>query len=146
MKRLTILAALLIVAACGKAPEKEAPSASDTSKPLAPVSEPPSPEEAGRLAFRACAICHTVTDPAAPDAQRLVGPSLYRIYGAPSAREAEFAYSNAMRAANITWDDATLDAYIEAPNKVVPGTRMAYVGERDAAKRAALIAYLKTLQ
>ena len=145
MKRITIMAALMLAAACGKAPDEAAP-ASGAAAPAVAAEPAASPEDIGRKAFGACAICHTVTDPAAPDAQRLVGPSLYRVYGAASAREAEFAYSNAMRAAGLIWDEATLDAFIAAPNQIVPGTRMAFVGERDAAKRAALIAYLKTLQ
>lgn len=51
-----------------------------------------------------------------------------------------------MREANVTWDDATLDAFIANPHDVVPKTRMAFVGESDANKRAAIIAYLKTLK
>jgi cytochrome c len=144
MNKMIASAVLVSAAACGKAPQEAAPTAGAAVSVAAAPAQ--SPEEAGRIAFRACAICHTVTDPAAPDAQRLVGPSLYKIYGSPSARDAEFAYSTAMRAANLTWDEATLDAFMAEPNKVVPGTRMAYVGEREAEKRAALIAYLKTLQ
>ncbi len=51
-----------------------------------------------------------------------------------------------MRAANLTWNDETLDAFIENPHLVVPKTRMSYAGMADAEKRAALIAYLKTLK
>jgi cytochrome c len=114
-------------------------------EPAAP-SAPATIEERGRKEFRACAICHTVSNPAAPGAARLVGPSLYRIYGAPSARQPDFTYSQALRAANLVWDEATLDAYIESPAGLIPGTRMAFAGEGDAEKRAAIIAYLKTAQ
>ena len=103
-------------------------------------------EETGRKAFAACAVCHSVNDPEQPGYTPQVGPSLYRVYGSPSARQADFSYSEAMRNANLVWDDAALDAYIKNPHQVVPKTRMSYAGEPDAGRRAALIAYLKTLR
>mgnify|MGYP002777541366 FL=1 len=103
-------------------------------------------EERGLSAFRACAVCHARTDPADPETPRLIGPSLFGVVGAPSARFADYDYSPAMRRANLVWDEATLDAYIEHPSAVVPGSRMSYPGETDADTRAAIIAYLKTLR
>jgi cytochrome c len=103
-------------------------------------------EERGLSAFRACAVCHARTDPADPATPRLIGPSLFGIVGAPSARLASYDYSPAMRRANLVWDEATLDAYIASPGTIVPGSRMSYPGEADAHTRAAIIAYLKTLK
>ena len=51
----------------------------------------------------------------------------------------------ALKASGLTWDDATLDRYLESPMKTVPGTKMVYAGLKDPAKRAEVIAYLKTL-
>ncbi len=102
--------------------------------------------ERGRTAFRACAVCHSVKDPDAPDYARLIGPSLFAIYGAPAARQDAYDYSRAMREAGVVWDDATLDAYIADPNATVPGNRMSFPGESDPEARAAIIAYLKTLK
>ena len=42
----------------------------------------------------------------------------------------------------IRWDEKSLDEYLAAPTKKVPGTRMV-VKVADPARRAALIAYLK---
>jgi cytochrome c2 len=67
---------------------------------------------------------------------------LTTIYGQPAGRVPGYAYSSAMRAANLVWDAATLDRFLVAPTKVVPGTRMA-VAVPKAADREALIAYLK---
>jgi len=50
------------------------------------------------------------------------------------------------RAANLTWDTATLDRYLTDPRGVVPGTKMTYAGLRDEQKRHDLIAYLETLK
>lgn len=76
----------------------------------------------------------------------MVGPSLFGVYGAKSAHVASYDYSQAMREANLNWDEATLDRFLTRPQEVVPRTRMAFVGEADANKRAAIIAYLKTLK
>ena len=103
-------------------------------------------EERGRAAFSACAICHSTKDPAAPGYAPMVGPSLFGVYGAKSGHVATYDYSQAMREANLVWDDATLDRFITRPHDVVPKTRMAFVGEADAETRAAIIAYLKTLK
>lgn len=103
-------------------------------------------EERGRAAFSACAICHSTKDPEAPGYAQMVGPSLFGVYGAKSGHVATYDYSQAMRDANLTWDEATLDRFITRPHDVVPKTRMAFVGEADAEKRAAIIAYLKTLK
>lgn len=103
-------------------------------------------EERGMAEFRACAVCHARTDPADPSTPRLIGPSLFGIVGSTSARLSDYAYSPAMRGANLVWDDATLDAFIADPRAVVAGSRMSYGGEPVPSKRAAIIAYLKTLK
>ncbi|MDZ7628542.1 MAG: c-type cytochrome [Parvularculaceae bacterium] len=125
-----VLLAGVLAAACGS-----------QSAPI-----PATAEERGLAEFRACAVCHARTDPADPSTLRLIGPSLYGVVGAPSARLADFDYSAAMRRANLIWDEATLDAYLADPQAVVSGTRMSYPGEPDPASRAAIIAYLKTLK
>lgn len=118
-------------------------------QPTAPANggeQTPSLAEAGRTAFSACAICHTTKDPAEPGYAPMIGPSLFGVYGAHSGHVADYSYSQAMRDAGIIWDDASLDAFIANPQQVVPQTRMAFVGEPGAAKREAIIAYLKTLK
>jgi cytochrome c len=123
-------AALVALAACGR---EQAPPAQTI-------------EQRGMAEFRACAVCHARTDPADPATPRLIGPSLFGIVGAPSARLADYSYSTAMRRSNLTWDETTLDAFIAEPGSVVPGSRMSYAGEPDPEKRAAIIAYLRTLK
>ena len=54
--------------------------------------------------------------------------------------------SEPMKLAGLTWDDATLDAYLTNPAKVVPGTKMTYPGMADPAKRKDVIAFMKTLK
>jgi cytochrome c len=88
-----------------------------------------------------CAECHSVR----PGKDKK-GPSLYAIVGERAARSPSFVYSDAMRASGIVWNDASLDAYLEAPARRVPGGKMKFDGLPDAAERAALIRYLSTLK
>jgi cytochrome c len=130
-RRTALAAAAFLLSACGR---EAAPD------------EPMTPEQRGRAAFAECAVCHSKEDPVSDGYVALVGPSLFRVYGAKSARVADYDYSAAMREADLLWDEATLDVFIENPHKLIPKTRMSYVGMADGEKRAALIAYLKTLK
>jgi cytochrome c len=96
--------------------------------------------EAGKKVFSQCVACHR-----AEEGKNLIGPSLYGVYGRPAASVAEFNYSPAMKNAKITWDDASLDKYLEAPMQVVKGGRMAFPGIKNKKQRDDVIAYLKTL-
>jgi cytochrome c len=57
-----------------------------------------------------------------------------------------FAYSPAMKAQKGVWTEAELNAFIAKPAAKVPGTRMIYAGQPDAAKRVRLIAWLKSIK
>lgn len=96
---------------------------------------------AGAVVFKKCAICHS------PDeGVNKVGPSLHGVVGRKSASIANFNYSDAMKAANKTWDAATLDTYLTDPRSMVPGTKMIFPGLKDEADRKNVIAYLETLK
>jgi len=95
---------------------------------------------AGKQVFTQCSVCHST------DGTNNVGPSLKGIAGRKAGTFAGFHYSHAMKAANITWSDQTLDAYIANPQKVVPGNVMPFSGLAADKQRADLIAYLKTLK
>jgi len=97
--------------------------------------------EAGKVVFKKCAICHQI-DPA----KKGIGPTLFGVVGRPSASFPGFAYSDAMKAANKTWDAATLDVYLTNPRALVPGTKMVFPGLPKDEDRANVIAYLSTLK
>jgi cytochrome c len=48
-----------------------------------------------------------------------------------------------MRGSGITWDESSLERFLENPPKTLPGTKMAYAGVKDPQERADLIAYLR---
>ena len=54
-----------------------------------------------------------------------------------------FEFSDPMKNSGLTWNQATLDRYLTDPRGVVPGTKMAFGGVADAAKRQAIIDFIK---
>jgi cytochrome c len=63
--------------------------------------------------------------------------------GRPAGTYPGFRYSSAMRKSGLTWDAATLTEYLRTPDKVVPGTKMAFAGLASDEDLANVIAYLK---
>lgn len=97
------------------------------------------PEEA-QLAFNNhCRTCHTTRE-----GDNRLGPTLHNVIGREAGSVPGFGYSSAMKDAGITWNEETLDRYIENPDAVVPGNNMKpYSGISDPAERAKIIAHLK---
>ena len=57
-----------------------------------------------------------------------------------------FSYSQAMKNSNIAWDEKSLDAFLMAPQKALPGTTMLFPGIPRKEERNDVIAYLETLK
>jgi cytochrome c len=93
----------------------------------------------GKELFSACAACHTEK----PDAS---GPSLKGVVGRKSAALEDFRYSNAMKRANLTWDEANLREYLRDPQAKVKGTRMPFSGFANPTDVDDIVAYLVTLK
>ncbi|OSZ72862.1 cytochrome c family protein [Sphingomonas sp. IBVSS1] len=152
----------LLTAACGggdkpaEAPAAPAPTAAAPAAPEAPVAPvapaaPASPAETVSLAsltgdvargekiFAQCKACHV----AEPGVNR-VGPSLHAVVGRKSGSVAGFNYSQANRNSGVIWNEEVLFTYLEAPQKFMPGTRMAFAGLKQPQDRADVIAFLKT--
>jgi cytochrome c len=93
----------------------------------------------GEEDFRACASCHSLT----PN-HNMTGPSLAGVMGRKAGMLASFPrYSEALKSSGVTWDERTLDAWLEKPEAFIPGSRMTFPGIRDVQDRADIIAYLK---
>ncbi len=97
---------------------------------------------AGQKAVKKCTACHST----AKDGANKIGPKLWDVVGRPVASVADFSYSGGLeKKAEETWSYANLDAFLTKPKDWAPGTKMAFAGIKDAARRAALIAFLRTL-
>jgi cytochrome c len=86
-----------------------------------------------------CATCHAITV-----GENKIGPSLAGVIGRPSGSVAGFTYSAALKSAHLTWDDATLDKWLQNPSSLVHGTTM-FVNLPSGNDRQDVIAYLNTL-
>ena len=103
------------------------------------VSAPAPAQQNGQQAFAACKACHTLNK----GGRNGIGPNLAGLFTRAPASAPGFNYSAAFKKAQLKWDDKTLNEYLAAPQKKVPGTRMP-ISTPDPAKRAAIIAYLKS--
>lgn len=116
----------------GKAPAPT-PTPTPTSTPVA-VAEP--------AAFRQCAVCHSTER----GAKHRIGPNLFGVVGRAAGSSDGYAYSPALAGSGLTWNAQTLDAYLEAPAKLVPGTKMMFPGQKDPEKRKEIIDFLAGLK
>src|ERR1700743_638187 len=109
--------------------------------PLAtPAARADGDAETGKHQFAPCSACHTVED-GGPDK---LGPNLHGVLGRKAGTKGGFAgYSEGLKNSGITWDAAKIDEWITNPRKVVPDTKMAFLGISNPTVRANIIAYLQ---
>src|SRR5262245_1185646 len=75
------------------------------------------PNRGQHLFVRACTACHS----SKPDTN-MTGPSLAGLWNRKAGSLPSFhRYSAAMKAAEVTWGDDTLDAWIADPASMIPG-------------------------
>jgi cytochrome c len=82
-----------------------------------------------------CMACHSIQDNGA-------GPRHAGLIGRKAGTQPGFDYSKALKKSKITWDPAKLDKWLENPNALVPGNKMAVQMANDPKDRADIIQYL----
>ena len=92
----------------------------------------------GKQIFNKCMVCHSIQV-----GVNKIGPSLHGVVGRKSGTVADYSYTDAMKNSGLTWDEATPNKYLTNPRKLVPGTRMIFVGLPKEPDRLDVIAYLK---
>ena len=88
---------------------------------------------AGRQVFRKCQACHSLEA-----GKNCLGPSLAGIVGEKAAAVPGYNFSAAMKASNLVWDAATLDAYLTRSAEAGAGNKMPFPGlktERERERR-----------
>ena len=157
---LTIAATALAagLAGCGKSTSSNQAEASSGEQSAAAAQAPepteeqkkalvatlPAPYNTGDLAngeakYAVCKSCHTLNQ-GGPD---MTGPNLHGIFGRKVAEKSGYHFSDALKGQTFTWDAAELDRWVADPKAMVPGTKMTFVGLKDAKDRTDVIAYLK---
>jgi cytochrome c len=95
----------------------------------------------GATVFQACMACHSTT----PGAQ-LTGPSLANVWERKAGTVPGFTrYSEAMKRADVVWNETTLDRWLTNPEAFVHGTSMTFPGIRESQRRQDVIAYLRAV-
>jgi cytochrome c len=96
----------------------------------------------GEKLSKACASCHNFQkgEPAK------IGPTLWDTVGHKKGGHAGFAYSEGMTAKGGNWTYADLNKFLYKPKAFVPGTKMSFIGLKKPEDRAAIIAWLRTLE
>ena len=93
----------------------------------------------GETVFKTCTACHN-NQPGA------LGPNLKGVVGRKAGDLEDFRYSNAMKHADLVWDEDNLKAYITDPQGKVKGNRMPFSGIRNPSDVDDVVAYLQTLK
>jgi cytochrome c len=95
----------------------------------------------GELAYNNhCRTCHSLK----PGDHRQ-GPSLNGIFGAKAGSTDYQGYSDSMKNAGVTWDQATLDQFMTNPDQVIPNNKMKpYTGLTDGNVRKQIIEHLQS--
>lgn len=97
--------------------------------------------DAGRKLVKKCTACHSL-DKGGPNK---IGPNLWDIVGRGKGSTEGFNYSGAITGLGGEWSYEDLDHFLADPKGFAKGTKMSFRGITDAADRADLIAFLRTL-
>ncbi|MBQ0785599.1 MAG: c-type cytochrome [Amphritea sp.] len=112
--------------------------AEEQASGLLPEVQKTMPVQAGKSLYAMCLGCHS------PGYNR-TGPKHCGVYGRLAGSQEGYQYSEALKSSSLRWNRQTLDLFLKAPTKIVPGTSMTFAGISDAGVRAQLIDYLATL-
>ncbi|MBX7497109.1 cytochrome c family protein [Qipengyuania sp. 6B39] len=162
VKFLGVTASIALLAACGGGESEPAadtaataPAATTAAAPE-PAAEAPAVDNTETLdgttlaeftpdvahggeVFAQCQTCHVLEE-----GVNRVGPSLAGIVGRAAGTVEGYTYSDANKNSGITWTKEKLFQYLEKPQRVIPGTKMAFAGLPAGQDRADVIAYLES--
>ena len=96
------------------------------------------PADGEKLFAENCSTCHAID-------HAKIGPALAGIVGRQAGTTPNYPYSAALKHAGFTWTEAKLDAWLEDPQKTVPGAEMPMQIPEPQARRD-IVAYLRSVR
>ena len=92
----------------------------------------------GAKIFKKCAACHSITRVGG----NKIGPALWGVLGRQAGSISDYKYSKAMATHRKTWSFEEMNSFLIKPKDWIKGTKMSFVGLKNAKERAAVILYM----
>ena len=92
----------------------------------------------GAKVFKKCAACHSI----AQGGGNKIGPALWGVLGRQAGSISDYKYSKAMVEYGKPWSFEEMNGFLTKPKEWVKGTKMSFVGLKNAKDRAAVILYI----
>ena len=90
------------------------------------------------VVFKKCLSCHSI----AKEGKNKIGPKLFGVLGRKAGSISDYKYSKAMVAHGKPWSFEEMNGFLTKPKDWVKGTKMSFVGLKNAKDRAAVILYM----
>ena len=92
----------------------------------------------GEKIFKKCTACHSI----AQGGGNKIGPALWGVLGRKVGTLPGYKYSKSMAAYGKSWSFEEMDGFLTKPKDWIKGTKMSFVGLKNAKDRAAVILYM----
>ena len=92
----------------------------------------------GAKIFKKCAACHSI----AQGGGNKIGPALWGVLGRKAGTVPGYKYSKSIVAYGKPWSFEEMDGFLTKPKDWIKGTKMSFVGLKNAKDRAAVILYM----
>ena len=92
----------------------------------------------GAKIFKKCTACHSI----AQGGGNKIGPALWGVLGRKAGTVSGYKYSKSIVAYGKPWLFEEMDGFLTKPKDWIKGTKMSFVGLKNAKDRAAVILYM----
>ena len=92
----------------------------------------------GAKVFKKCLACHSV----AKEGPNKIGPNIFGVLNRRAGSVSNYKYSKAMLAYGKVWSFEEMNGFLTKPKDWIKGTKMSFVGLKNAKDRAAVILYM----
>ena len=94
----------------------------------------------GERVFKKCLSCHSI----AKEGKNKIGPKLFGVLGRQAGSISDYNYSKAMATHGKIWSFEEMNSFLIKPKDWINGTKMQFLGLKNAKDRAAVILYMNS--